>query len=193
MKSATSTYQNKTVARAVKHTKDLTYIALAVGLISVCSWISVPTVVPFTLQTFAVFATLALLGGKRGTIAVACYILLGLTGAPVFSNMMGGVGVLAGLTGGYIIGFIFIGLTYWLAETIFGKKLWAQIASLVIGLLVCYTFGTAWFMLVYSGRFGAVSLSSALTMCVAPFVPVDLVKLALALLLAKAIEKRIKL
>ena len=188
-----TTYQNKTVARAVQHTKDLTYVALAVGLISVCSWISVPTVVPFTLQTFAVFATLALLGGKRGTIAVACYILLGLTGAPVFSNMTGGVGVLAGLTGGYIIGFVFIGLTYWLAETIFSKKLWAQIASLVIGLLVCYTFGTAWFMLVYSGRFGAVSLSSALTMCVAPFVPVDLVKLALALLLAKAIEKRIKL
>ena len=193
MKTAATTYTNKTVARAVQHTKDLTYVALAVGLISVCSWISVPTVVPFTLQTFAVFATLALLGGKRGTVAVVCYILLGLTGAPVFSNMTGGVGVLAGLTGGYIIGFIFIGLTYWLAETIFGKKLWAQIASLVIGLLVCYTFGTAWFMLVYSGRFGAVSLSSALTMCVAPFVPVDLVKLALALLLAKAIEKRIKL
>lgn len=188
-----TTYQNKTVARAVQHTKDLTYIALAVGLISVCSWISVPTVVPFTLQTFAVFATLTLLGGKRGTIAVVCYILLGLTGAPVFSNMMGGVGVLAGLTGGYIIGFVFIGLTYWLAETIFGKKLWIQIASLVIGLVICYAFGTAWFMLIYGNRFGAISLSAALTTCVAPFVPVDILKLALALLIARAIEKRIKI
>ena len=188
-----TTYQNKTVARAVQHTKDLTYIALAVGLISVCSWISVPTVVPFTLQTFAVFATLTLLGGKRGTIAVVCYILLGLTGAPVFSNMMGGVGVLAWLTGGYIIGFVFIGLTYWLAETIFGKKLWIQIASLVIGLVICYAFGTAWFMLIYGNRFGAISLSAALTTCVAPFVPVDILKLALALLIARAIEKRIKI
>ena len=188
-----TTYQNRTVAKAVQHTKDLTYIALAVGLIAVCSWISVPTVVPFTLQTFAVFATLALLGGKRGTIAVVCYILLGLAGAPVFSNMTGGIGVLAGLTGGYIVGFVFIGLAYWLAETLLGKKMWAQIASLVIGLAICYTFGTAWFMLVYGERFGAVSLTSALTMCVAPFIPVDLVKLALALLLARAIEKRVKL
>ena len=191
--ATTNTYQNKTVAKAVRHTKDLTYVALAVGLISVCSWISVPTVVPFTLQTFAIFATVALLGGKRGTVAIIAYILLGLAGAPVFSNMMGGAGVLAGLTGGYIIGFVFIGLVYWLGETIFGKKLWAQIASLVIGLAICYAFGTAWFMLVYSGRFGSISLASALTMCVAPFIPVDVLKLALALLLTKAIEKRITL
>ena len=117
-----TTHQNKTVAKAVQHTKDLTYVALAVGLISVCSWISIPTVVPFTLQTFAVFATLALIGGRRGTVAIVCYILLGLVGAPVFSNMTGGIGVLAGLTGGYIIGFVFIGLAYWLFETILAKE-----------------------------------------------------------------------
>ena len=86
MKAATA-YSNKTAAKAVRHTKDLTCVALAVGLISVCSWISVPTAVPFTLQTFAVFATMSLLGGKRGTIAIVCYILLGLTGAPVFSRI----------------------------------------------------------------------------------------------------------
>ena len=188
-----STYQNKTVAKAVQHTKDLTYIALSVGLISVCSWISVPTVVPFTLQTFAVFATVALLGGKRGTIAVICYILLGLTGAPVFSNMMGGVGVLAGLTGGYIIGFVFVGLVYWIFESLIGKRLWAQIAALVLGLLICYAFGTAWFMIVYGQKFGAISLASALTMCVIPFIPVDIVKLVCSIMLTKAIEKRIKL
>lgn len=179
------------MAKAVRHTKDLTFIALAVGLISVCSWISVPTVVPFTLQTFAVFASILLLGGKRGTTAIVCYILLGLAGAPVFSNMTGGVGVLVGLTGGYIVGFVFIGLAYWLSETIFGKRLPVQIASLVLGLVICYTFGTAWFMLVYGERFGEVSFTSALTMCVAPFVPVDALKLALALLLTKTIEKRI--
>lgn len=192
MRGAT-TYQNKTVEKAARHTRDLTYSALAVGLISVCSWISVPTVVPFTLQTFAVFASVLLLGGKRGTISILCYILLGLTGAPVFSNMMGGVGVLAGPTGGYIIGFMFVGLTYWLFETALPKRLWMQIASLVLGLLICYAFGTAWFMLVYGQRFGAISLASALTMCVVPFIPVDIVKLALALMLARAIEKRIKL
>ncbi|MBR4800834.1 MAG: biotin transporter BioY [Clostridia bacterium] len=192
MKGA-STYQNKTVAKAAQHTRDLTYIALTVGLISVCSWISVPTIVPFTLQTFAVFASVLLLGGKRGTIAILCYILLGLAGAPVFSNMTGGVGVLAGPTGGYIIGFLFVGLAYWLAETIFGKRLFAQITSLVIGLAVCYAFGTAWFVLVYGNSFGEISLASALTTCVVPFIPVDALKLACALLLTKSIEKRIKL
>lgn len=188
-----ATYSNKTTQRVVQHTKDLTYIALMVGLMSVCSWISVPTAVPFTLQTFAVFASVLLLGGKRGTVAIVCYILLGLVGAPVFSNMQGGAQVLAGLTGGYIIGFVFVGLVYWLFETLLPKKLWWQIASLVFGLLICYAFGTAWFMLVYGQRFGAISLASALTMCVVPFIPVDALKLALALMLARAIEKRIKL
>ena len=188
-----STYQNKTVAKAVQHTKDLTYIALAVGLISVCSWLSVPTVVPFTLQTFAIFATIALLGGRRGTIAIVSYLLLGLAGAPVFSNMTGGIGVLAGLTGGYIIGFIFIGLVYWLFETLFPNKLWLQITALILGLIVCYIFGTAWFMLVYGNRFGEISLASALTMCVAPFIPIDLIKLACAIMLVKSIQKRITL
>jgi len=191
MRIVSANYSNKTTERVVRRTKDLTYIALMVGLMSVCSWISVPTAVPFTLQTFAVFASVLLLGGKRGTVAIVCYILLGLVGAPVFSNMQGGVQVLAGLTGGYIIGFVFIGLVYWLFETIFGKKLWAQIAALVIGLAVCYTFGTAWFILVYGQRFGSISVLSALSTCVFPFIPVDAVKLAAAILLATAIGKRI--
>ena len=189
----TSAYSNKTTGRVVQHTKDLTYIALMVGLMSVCSWISVPTAVPFTLQTFAVCASVLLLGGRRGTIAIVSYILLGLVGAPVFSNMTGGVSQLAGLTGGYIIGFMFVGLIYWLEEMLFGKKLLAQITALVLGLAVCYAFGTAWFMLVYGERFGAISLSAALTMCVIPFIPIDIIKLACAFLLAKAVEKRIKL
>ena len=189
----TSNYQNKTVARAVQHTKELTYIALMVGVIAICSWISVPTVVPFTLQTFAVFAAVLLLGGKRGTLAIIFYILLGMVGAPVFSNMNGGISFLIGLTGGYIVGFVFVGLIYWLFETLLQKKLWWQICALVLGLAVCYAFGTGWFMLVYGDRFGAISLSSALTMCVLPFIPVDLVKLAAAILLTKAVEKRIEL
>jgi len=186
-----STYSNKTTARVVEHTKDLTYIALMVGIMSVCSWISVPTAVPFTLQTFAVFANVLLLGGRRGTIAIVSYILLGLAGAPVFSNMTGGIAWLAGLTGGYIIGFVFVGLIYWLFESLLAKKLWWQILALVLGLVVCYAFGTGWFMVVYGNRFGAISLSSALSMCVIPFIPIDLVKLAAAMLIAKAVERRI--
>ena len=75
-------------------TKDLVYIALAAVLICVCSWISIPMAVPFILQTFAVFCVLELLGGRRGTIAVCVYILLGAVGLPVFSGFTGGIGKL---------------------------------------------------------------------------------------------------
>ncbi len=192
MRQATN-YHNKTVAKAVQRTKDITYIALMIGIISICSWISVPTVVPFTLQTFAVFASVLLLGGKRGTVAIVCYILIGLAGAPVFSNMTGGIAQLAGLTGGYIIGFVFVGLIYWLFESLLEKKLWWQVTALILGLVVCYAFGTGWFMVVYGNRFGTISLASAISMCVIPFIPVDLAKLASAILIAKAVERRIKL
>ena len=68
---------------------DLAYIAIGAALIAVCSWISIPTTVPFTLQTFAVMLTVLLLGGMRGTIAVTVYILLGAIGVPVFSGFSG--------------------------------------------------------------------------------------------------------
>ena len=84
-------------------TVDMVYIAVGTVLIAVCSWISIPFVVPFTLQTFAVFFVLSLLGGMKGTISIVIYILLGAIGVPVFSGITGGIGKLAGLTGGYII------------------------------------------------------------------------------------------
>ena len=80
--------------------KDMAYIALLVVLIAVCSWISIPSVVPFTMQTFGVFCAVGLLGGFRGTVAVLIYILMGLIGLPVFSNFNGGAGYLMGPTGG---------------------------------------------------------------------------------------------
>lgn len=84
-------------------TIDLVYIALGAVLISICSWISIPTTVPFTMQTFAVFFVLSALGGKRGTVAIIVYILLGAVGIPVFSNFTSGIGILLGNTGGYIV------------------------------------------------------------------------------------------
>ena len=95
-------------------TIDLVYIALGAVLIAVCSWISIPTTVPFTMQTFAVFFVLSALGGRRGTMAVIVYVLLGAVGIPVFAQFTSGIGILLGSTGGYIVGFVFIGLVYWL-------------------------------------------------------------------------------
>ena len=94
-------------------TLDMAYIGLFAVVITICSWISIPTVVPFTLQTFAVFLAVAVLGGKRGTLSVIVYVLLGAVGLPVFSGFKGGIGVLLNTTGGYIIGFIFSALLMW--------------------------------------------------------------------------------
>ena len=101
---------------------DLCYMGICAALIAICSWISIPAAVPFTLQTFAIFCVLGLLGGKRGTVAIVVYILLGAVGIPVFTGFNAGLGALLGTTGGYILGFIFIGLIYWLAERLFGSK-----------------------------------------------------------------------
>ena len=168
---------------------DLTYMAVGAALIAVCSWISIPSTVPFTLQTFAVFCVLSLLGGKRGTVSIVIYILLGAVGMPVFAGFTGGIGILLGTTGGYIIGFIFMGLLFWLAEHFFGDALPVRIVSMLAGLLVCYAFGTGWFLWVYARQSGAIGIGTALSWCVLPFILPDLAKMALAVGIAGRVKK----
>lgn len=174
-------------------TIDLVYIAFGAVLIAICSWISIPTAVPFTMQTFAIFFVLSAFGGKRGTVAIILYILLGVVGIPVFSQFTAGIGILLGSTGGYIVGFIFMGLIYWLLVCLFGKKLWVEVLAMVIGLAVCYAFGTVWFMIVYAGSNGPVGLAMVLSWCVIPFIIPDLIKLGLALALARRLSPVLKL
>ena len=183
----------KTAASGSQHRKivAMVQIALFAAIIAICSWIQIPLTVPFTLQTFAVFCTLGILGGKNGTISVLLYIILGAVGVPVFAGFSGGVGVLLGTTGGYIIGFLFTALLYWAITHFFGNKLLVMILAMALGLVVCYAFGTAWFMLVYARTTGAVGLMTALGWCVFPFILPDCVKIALAILLAKRIPKHL--
>ena len=167
-------------------TADMAYIALMAVLMSVCSWISVPAPVPFTMQTFAIFCALCLLGGRRGSTAVLLYILMGAVGLPVFSGMSGGLGKLLGPTGGYILGFLLSALLYWLLEDWAGRGLLQRAAVLLLGLALCYAFGTVWFIRVYTSE---ITLSNALALCVWPFVLPDLIKLALALLVGRRVKK----
>ena len=183
---------NAVKARDNSKVLDLVYIAIGAALIAICSWISIPTAVPFTLQTFAVFFVLLALGGERGTIATLVYVLLGAVGVPVFAGFSGGIGVLFGNTGGYIIGFLFTGLIYILFTKFFKKNIVIKIVALVLGLAVCYAFGTAWFMNVYMKSSGEVGLLTVLGWCVFPFIIPDLLKLALAVVIAKRIEPVIK-
>ena len=161
-------------------TRDIAYIAMGVALIAICSWISIPMTVPFTMQTFAVCLVTALLGLRRGLWAVAAYILLGAAGAPVFSGFKGGIGALMGPTGGYIVGFLFTALIVGLAVKRFGRSLPALIVSMALGILVCYAFGTVWFMRVYARNSGPIGLGTALGWCVFPYLLPDAVKIALA-------------
>ncbi len=174
-------------------TLDMAYIGLFAVIIAICSWISIPTVVPFTLQTFAVFLAVAVLGGKRGTLSVIVYVLLGAVGLPVFSGFKGGIGVLLNTTGGYIIGFIFSALLMWAFEKAFGRKAWALILSMILALALCYAFGTIWFMIIYANNVGAVGLSAVLGWCVIPFIIPDLIKIALAFILSRRISRSVTL
>ena len=173
-------------------TYDLVYISILVVLIAVCSWISIPLTVPVTLQTFGVFTAVGLLGGKRGTLAVLVYILMGAIGIPVFSGFTGGIGILAGTTGGYIAGFLFSALIMWGMEKLFGRSILVLTGSMVLGLLVCYAVGTLWFMAVYAASSGAVGILTVLGWCVFPFIIPDIAKIVLALILTKRLSGVIK-
>ena len=169
-------------------TKRMTRIALCAALLAPCAWLSVPTQPPFTMQPFGIFLTLLLLGAKDGTIAIGLYILLGALGVPVFSGFNGGMGALMGPTGGYIVGFLLICLIFGLLCGK-GAGLWLKALALLLGLAVCYAFGTLWFVKVYGDMKGPISTLSALSMCVFPFIVPDLAKLALALWAGKRLEK----
>lgn len=165
--------------------REMTCVALSVALITVCSWISVPLTIPVTLQTFAVCLVTALLGLKMGLWAVLSYILLAAVGIPVLSGFRGGAGALLGVTGGYVAGFLFTALAVGFAVKRFGRSLPVLLASMAGGILLCYAFGTAWFMVVYTRGGNAVTLGGALGMCVVPYLIPDGIKIILAAVLVR--------
>lgn len=175
------------------HTRDITCIAMCAALLAVCSWIAIPIGdVPVTLQTMGVFLTVGLLGGRRGTGAVLVYILLAAVGVPVLAGFKGGLGALLGNTGGYVLGFLLSALLMWGMERLFGKSLLVLGCSMVFGLLVCYAFGTVWYMYLYTTSKGAIALSTVLGWCVIPFIIPDMVKIAAALTLSARLRRYVQ-
>lgn len=176
---------------------SLALMGLFVAIESVCAWISIPiSEISITLQTFAVCLAGALLGWKRGLFATAAYLLLGAVGVPVFSGFTGGIARLVGPTGGYLIGFLFTavlsGVGGDLARRMRGKLFFLVAAAfMVLGVLLCYAFGTGWFMILMSGKGNPYTLFSALSLCVVPFLPFDLLKIALATALFSALKNRV--
>ena len=169
-------------------TYDIVYTGMFAVLLAICSWISIPTLIPFTLQTFGVFLTLFVLGGKRGTGVIALYLLLGAIGIPVFSHFGAGLGYLLGNTGGYALGFLFPGFFVWTFEKLPGKKSVLTICSMFLGLIACYAFGTFWFMQISIASKTTLELTSVFSMCVIPFILPDCIKLFLAYLISKRLK-----
>jgi len=170
----------------------LAQCALFSALMCVCAWIAVPLAdFAFTLQTFGLFLTLGLLGGKKGSIVCLVYLLLGAVGLPVFSGFRGGLGALLGTTGGYILGFLAAALVYWCVTGLLGKSLSIRLISLILGLFACYTFGTAWFLAVYLQGGTTIGLGAVLAKCVLPYLIPDGIKLVLALVLTERLKPMI--
>ena len=172
--------------------RQLCRMALMTALITVCTYLSVPATIPFTMQTFAVAFALLLLGGRDGTLSILLYLVLGAVGVPVFSGFRGGFSVLFGVTGGYLLGFLVMGLVYWLGERSVGRKTVGRILLPVLGLALCYAFGTAWFALLYLRAGKTIGVGAILGMCVLPYLIPDALKLALAVFLAEKLRKRLR-
>lgn len=161
----------------------MTLSSLFAALLAICAWICIPVGdIGITLQTFGVALALLLLGGRWGTVSIGIYLLLGAVGLPVFSGFRGGIGMLLGATGGFLWGFLLSGPVFRLLER-FSKPL-----ALIAALLACYLCGCMWFLYWSGGGFGFVVLR-----CVVPFLIPDVVKLWLAWILARRLQKVILL
>lgn len=171
---------------------SLLRVALFAAVIAVSAWLSLPSPVPFTMQTFGVFLAVLALGGKDGSLAVCVYILLGAVGLPVFSGFTGGVGALFGTGGGFILGFPVAAGIMWLCEYLLGKSTPARITASVLALSALYAIGALWFVAVYTKTADDIGLWSALSICVLPYLLPDIVKLALAFTVAKRLQPVMK-
>lgn len=168
--------------------RSMTMCALFAAVTAVLSQIVIPIgPVPISLSTIAVLLAGGLLGARDGTISQLIYLLLGAVGVPVFSGFSGGLGKLTGPTGGYIIGYIFTALIVGLLVPLCRNKMRYIIPVYVLGTLVCYTFGTVWYIVITHTGIGA-----ALMTCVVPFLPGDAVKIVLASFLTAKLAKQVQ-
>lgn len=139
------------------------------------------TPVPITGQTLAVLLVGAALGSRRGALSMAAYVLEGALGLPVFAGGAAGLARVLGPTGGYLIGFIAAAfLTGWLAERGWDRQPFTAALAMLAGNIVIYLFGLPWLARFVGGFLGP---KGALTLGLLPFIPGDLLKLALAALL----------
>lgn len=182
------------------NTKTIVTIGVFAAIISILSALPLGfnvLGVPATLQTLAMAFAGYTLGYKKGTLTVFIYILLGAIGLPVFNGFKGGFDNILGVTGGFIIGFLFLGLFCGLgtlSNSFFSKaKLNASIKKIgsgavalvsgVIGLLICHLLGVLWGSHVLS-----MSYLKAASLISIGYLPKDILSVVLAYLLAVSVR-----
>ena len=164
---------NQEVTHAARRGKTyrMAMTALMAAVTCVLAPMAIPIgPVPISFTNLAIYLSLYLLGWKRGTVSYLVYVLIGAVGVPVFSGFTGGLGKLAGATGGYIVGFIPMAVIAGLVIDRYRNR-GLQLAGMIVGTAVCYAFGTAWFCFVMDS-----TPMAALSLCVIPFIPGDLVR-----------------
>lgn len=181
---------NTTDAAGKTSSRRLVLIALMTSITCILAPLSVPipiSPVPISLTNLVLLVSIYILGWKDATISFIVYLLLGLAGLPVFSGFSGGLGKIAGPTGGYLAGFIFMTVIGGLAVDIFsGRRLPAAI-GMVLGTAVAYAFGTAWLAIQMDLTFIA-----ALSIGVFPYLIGDALKIAFALIVGPMLKKRLR-
>ncbi len=168
---------------------QLCMMALMAGVMCFLSPIAIPIgAVPISLSFLAIYLSVYILGMKMGTVSCMVYLLLGFAGLPVFSGYTGGVAKLAGPTGGYLVGYIFLALICgWIMEKSSYQLPWCFV-GMAAGSAAAYAFGTVWFMIVMD-----CSLVAALSQCVIPFLFGDFLKMAAASVIGPQVRRRLKL
>ena len=166
-------------------------VGVSAGLLVICSWIGIPAIgpfVPFTLQTFAIFLIAGLFSVKESMMAVTVYIALGIIGIPVFSGFKSGISVILGSTEGYIVGFVLAVLIIGLFKKIKSGSVFVMVSGMIVGLMVCYIFGTIWFYFVYMQNNDPMGILKILSLCVFPFIIPDILKMTVAVVLVEKLS-----
>ncbi len=184
MQSSVSTEKGK-----IFTTVGMAYIALFTAVTCILAPLSVPVgPVPISLTNLVIYFSAYILEWKRGTISYILYLLIGMVGLPVFSGFTGGVSKLAGPTGGYLIGFIFMALLCGgVADLCSGKRV-PFVLAMVVGTITAYLFGTVWFCFSTGS-----TVMAALGVCVFPFIPGDMLKMAAAAAFGPMVKRQLKI
>ena len=164
---------------------NMTSCALMAALMCVLCPVSVPIgPIPISLSILVILLTVYVLGTWRALVSYTVYLLLGAVGMPVFSGFQGGLAKLAGPTGGYLAGFWLMILVAGIIMEKGKRNLLVTILGMLVGVAIDYAVGTAWF--VFQTESTAVH---ALDVCVYPFIPFDVAKIVIAVLLGSVVYK----